>query len=101
MAKADTHHVRRYTVTIMGGSGNLFRKAISCDLRNAVLKRPASKDKPAEYWDQAQQEQRLVVVWEKWSLREGIWTAASFKVQLSLPVHSHNYNLEPRRMRIS
>ena len=62
--------VTRYSATILGGSKNPHSAAVMSDVTNAILKQHASESKQgAKYWDQVEQEQRLVAAYDKWALK--------------------------------
>ena len=76
--------VTRYMVTILGGSKNPHRVAVMSDVTNAILKQHASEsERGAKYWDQVEQEQRLVAAYDKWALKGTVWSVASEKVKQS------------------
>ncbi|KAG1849139.1 hypothetical protein DFJ58DRAFT_662610 [Suillus subalutaceus] len=53
--------------------------AVTADITGAILKTHAEKGQPAQYWDRAEQERRLMVVFSKWA-DKGVWSAAAQKV---------------------
>lgn len=51
----------------------------------AILKKHAERGQPAECLDRKEQEQRLVVAFDKW-VDKGVWSAAAQKVSsMELP----------------
>ncbi|OBZ69969.1 hypothetical protein A0H81_10476 [Grifola frondosa] len=77
----DVYHLlARYLATIINGSKNLLRGAVAKDVIDAILKTRASGDQHAEYWDKQEQEERLQAMFEKWTVKESVWTAAASKV---------------------
>ena len=50
------------------------------DIRDAIIKTPAEKNRPAKYWAQPDQEARIVAAYDKWLQYGGIWSAAAPKV---------------------
>ena len=74
--------VTRYMATILGGSKNPHRVAVMSDVTNAILKQHASEsERGAKYWDQVEQEQRLVAAYDKWALNRTVWSVASEKAK--------------------
>lgn len=79
-AKLDVWHFSaRYVAAILNTSKSPFRSAIAADISGAILKKHAEHGRPAEYWDRGEQEQRLVVAFNKWA-EKGVWSAAAQKV---------------------
>ncbi|KAG1843756.1 hypothetical protein F4604DRAFT_1596604, partial [Suillus subluteus] len=52
---------------------------VAADITGAILKKHAEHGQPAQYWDRAEQERRLMVAFDKWA-DKGIWSAAAQKV---------------------
>ncbi|KAJ7607603.1 hypothetical protein DFH06DRAFT_1486459 [Mycena polygramma] len=71
------HFMMRYAVGILGGVHNPRRNAVLKDIKEAVLKVPASKGVLAQYWSQPEQETRLALAYDKWAKVGGIWSAAA------------------------
>ncbi|KAI0673878.1 hypothetical protein C8Q78DRAFT_1186282 [Trametes maxima] len=68
----------RYSICILGGSGNQARPEISNDIVSAILKTRADKHNPAVYWPREEQEKRLEAAFQKWAT-QGVWNAAAAK----------------------
>ena len=67
--------------TILNGSKNPHHAMIMSDIMNAILKRHANEgEQGAEYWDQGEQDQQLVYVYNKWLSKRTIWSVISEKV---------------------
>ncbi|KAF8134715.1 hypothetical protein K438DRAFT_1475158, partial [Mycena galopus ATCC 62051] len=83
----DVHHfIMRYGAGILGGAQNPRRAEILKDIRDAILKAPASKDSLAQYWSQAEQETRLAAAYDKWAQR-GVWSAAATNIHAAQIQH--------------
>lgn len=50
------------------------------DIRNAIIKTPAEKNRPAKYWTQPEQESKIVEAYDKWLQYGDVWSAAAAKV---------------------
>ncbi|KAF8973794.1 hypothetical protein BDZ97DRAFT_1751761 [Flammula alnicola] len=74
------HFIMRYGAAIYGGTKNAHRREVLLDIRNAIIKSPAKPNQPATYWEQSQQETRIVEAYDKWVQRGGVWSAAASKV---------------------
>ncbi len=68
----------------MNGSKNPHRAEVARDISAAIVKSTANGKAPAVYWSQAEQETNLQEVFDKWSAKGGVWTAAAAKVRQSL-----------------
>ncbi|TFY77528.1 hypothetical protein EWM64_g6486 [Hericium alpestre] len=56
----DTYHfMMRYLAAVVNGLNNPHRSAVAHDVVDAILKVRAVKGQPAEYWSQAEQEEKL------------------------------------------
>lgn len=71
----------RYGTAILGGSRNTHRKEVLADIRNAIIKTPAQKNRPATYWSKPEQEIKIAEAYDKWLRFGGIWSAAAPKVR--------------------
>ncbi|KAJ7027842.1 hypothetical protein C8F04DRAFT_1266630 [Mycena alexandri] len=71
------HFIMRYAAGILNGAQNPHRKEVLKDVRDAIIKTSATKDGPAKYWLQAEQEMRLAAAFDKWTARGGVWSAAA------------------------
>jgi hypothetical protein len=77
--------IDRYIVAILNSSKSPYRAAVAADIMGAILNKHAQHGQPAEYWDQEEQEQRLVVAFDKWA-DKCVWSAAAQKVSgMELP----------------
>ncbi|KAJ7026258.1 hypothetical protein C8F04DRAFT_1268296 [Mycena alexandri] len=74
------HFIMRYAAGILNGAQNPHRKEVLKDVRDAIIKTPATKDGPAKYWLQAEQETRLAAAFDKWTARGGVWSAAAHNI---------------------
>ncbi|TFY81311.1 hypothetical protein EWM64_g2701, partial [Hericium alpestre] len=73
----DTYHLMmRYLAAVVNGLKNPHWSAIPQDVINAILKVRAMKGQPAKYWSQAEQEERLKGMYEKWVKKGTVWSAA-------------------------
>lgn len=53
------------------------------DIVDAILKQRAEgKKQKAQYWSREEQEQRLIEVYNRWSEKGDVWSAATSKVSL-------------------
>ncbi|TFY76247.1 hypothetical protein EWM64_g7763 [Hericium alpestre] len=77
----DVYHLNgRYLAAVVDGMKNPHRSAVSRDVVDCILKMRAAKGKPAEYWSQAEQEQKLEDMYQKWVKKGTVWSAAAQKV---------------------
>ncbi|OBZ71006.1 hypothetical protein A0H81_09132 [Grifola frondosa] len=77
----DVYHLlARYLAVIINGSKNPLRGAIAKDVVDAVLKTRASGGQCAEYWGKQEQEEQLQAMFEKWTGKGNVWTAAALKL---------------------
>jgi len=76
------HNCHRYLVVVLNGVWNPSLSIIASDIVNAILKiRSTQKPRvPATYWDKEKQEENLIVAFDKWARKGGIWSAAASKV---------------------
>ncbi|EGN99061.1 hypothetical protein SERLA73DRAFT_73632 [Serpula lacrymans var. lacrymans S7.3] len=77
------HMIMRYLVTIINGTNNPNRPQVAQEITDAILVTTAQhNDKTglALYRAKDDQEVRLQMVFEKWSQKGGVWSAASSKV---------------------
>ncbi|KAL6299496.1 hypothetical protein BKA93DRAFT_829872 [Sparassis latifolia] len=81
------HFAMRYMICIINGTKNPHRAAVARDIIDAILKTPANKHNPAVYWDQKEQEVRLIAAYEKWDEIGSVWTAAAVKVHADQLAH--------------
>ncbi|KAA1473136.1 hypothetical protein DENSPDRAFT_899980 [Dentipellis sp. KUC8613] len=74
------HFKQRYIVSIVNGTKNPYRSAISQDVVNSILISHADDNGPAKYRSKEEQEERLDAMFKKWSEKGGAWSAAASKV---------------------
>ncbi|KAI0681977.1 hypothetical protein BC835DRAFT_1300938 [Cytidiella melzeri] len=67
------HVLGRYNLAIVGGTKNKWRPVVFCEIREAILKSKAEKDRPAQYWPKDVQERKLHGVYEKWAKNGSVW----------------------------
>jgi len=73
--------LERYLTTIINGTKNPYRAQVANDISSSILKKKANgKGGIAEYWNKEEQERRLTDVYQKWSEKGHVWSAASAKV---------------------
>lgn len=93
-SKLDVWHFgARYIAAMLHSSKSPYRAAVAADIIGAILKKHAEHGQPAEYWDREEQEQRLVVAFDKWA-DKGVWSAAAQKVHQEQLKHVRNGCLE-------
>ncbi|KAI1782147.1 hypothetical protein LXA43DRAFT_906615 [Ganoderma leucocontextum] len=83
----DLMLVIRYVVCIKDGAKNPHRAEVANDIVDAILKVRAANGVPAMYRPQAEQEERLVQVYNKWKEQNGVWTAAASNVHAKQLAH--------------
>ena len=71
-------------VCVLGGTKNPHRAEVAEDISSAIIKVKAHDGIPARYWAKEEQEERLVMAFEKWGTVGGVWSAAAEKVRLRL-----------------
>ncbi|KAJ7077700.1 hypothetical protein B0H15DRAFT_954994 [Mycena belliarum] len=76
-----------YAAVIIRGINNAHRSEVLKNIRDAVIKVPSTKDAPAEYWPQQDQELRLKAAFDKWAVRGDVWSAAAQNVHVSQMQH--------------
>ncbi len=76
----------RYLVCVKDGTKNPYRSEVANDIVEALLKARAANGVPAVYRPQAEQEEQLIEVYEKWKEHGGVWTEAAAKVRMALVV---------------
>ncbi|KAJ7127473.1 hypothetical protein C8R46DRAFT_1237214 [Mycena filopes] len=59
----------------------------AADIRNAILKNSASKGVLGQYWDKHEQEAKMIAVYNKYSARGGVWSAAAHAVHTAQLKH--------------
>lgn len=64
----------------MNGTKNPLRAAVARDIRDAILKTPATRNSSAVYWSKEEQVTKLVAAFEKYQKRGGVWTSAAVEV---------------------
>ncbi|KAF8173269.1 hypothetical protein BJ912DRAFT_1065323 [Pholiota molesta] len=74
------HFMMRYGAVIYGGTKNPHRREVLLDIRDAIIKRPATTNIPALYWTQKEQETKIVDAYNKWLQNGNVWSAAASKV---------------------
>jgi hypothetical protein len=70
----------RFLVVIVNGTKNHHRAEVASDITGAILKKRAVDGKGAEYWTKEEQAVKLEAVFEKWSRKGGVWSAAAAQV---------------------
>jgi hypothetical protein len=75
--------LERYIAVMLQSNKSPYRGTVAADITGAILKKHAEHGQPAQYWDRAEQERRLMVAFDKWA-DKGIWSAAAQKVSLIL-----------------
>ncbi|KAI0344801.1 hypothetical protein BDW22DRAFT_1326630 [Trametopsis cervina] len=81
-----THINVRYEAVIIGGVHNAYRGAVSRDIVEAILERPAENGKPAIWRNKEEQAARLDATYKKWLAHGNVWSQAAAKahaVQMS------------------
>ncbi|KAG2039032.1 hypothetical protein BDR03DRAFT_981073 [Suillus americanus] len=73
------HFSVRYITVMIQSSKSPYRGTVTADITGTILKMHAKKGQPAQYWDRAEQEQKLMVAFSKWA-DKGVWSAAAQKV---------------------
>ncbi|KAJ7157749.1 hypothetical protein C8R46DRAFT_909000, partial [Mycena filopes] len=81
------HFMMRYLAAVLNGTNNLHRAEVAADIRNAILKNSASKGVLAQYWDKHEQEAKMIAVYNKYSARGGVWSAAAHAVHTAQLKH--------------
>ncbi|KAJ7130666.1 hypothetical protein C8R46DRAFT_1236100 [Mycena filopes] len=81
------HFMMRYLAAVLNGMNNSHRPALAADIRNAILKRSAEKDAPAQYWPRDEQESKICAVYDKYSQIGGVWSAAAHTVHAAQLKH--------------
>ncbi|KAJ7150806.1 hypothetical protein C8R46DRAFT_1229740 [Mycena filopes] len=76
-----------YLAAVLNGVKNSHRPALAADIRNAILKKSAEKDAPAQYWPKDEQETRMCAVYNKYSQIGGVWSAAAHMVHAAQLKH--------------
>ncbi|KAG2106101.1 hypothetical protein BD769DRAFT_1366791 [Suillus cothurnatus] len=71
--------LERYIAVMLQSNKSPYRGTVAADITGAILKKHAEHGQPAQYWDRAEQERRLMVAFDKW-VDKGIWSAAAQKV---------------------
>ncbi|KAJ7897747.1 hypothetical protein B0H13DRAFT_1555811, partial [Mycena leptocephala] len=72
----DVHHFKmRYMAGVLNGIQNPHHSEVAKDVRNAILKKPANKGVPAQYWTKDEQEVNILAVYEKYEKKGGIHLA--------------------------
>ncbi|KAJ6484175.1 hypothetical protein C8R45DRAFT_931628 [Mycena sanguinolenta] len=95
------HFMMRYLAAILNGVNNPYRAAVAAEIRNAVLKRPANKGVPAQYWTKEEQEMKVCEVYDKYSQLGGVWSAAAQAVHAAQLKHLRKGCLSRRRQDIA
>jgi hypothetical protein len=78
--KAYSHVSYRYLIVVINGVKNPYRRAVAKDVVDVILKSRATKGSTAQYWDRDEQSKRLTEMYNKWSVKGGVWSAAASKV---------------------
>ncbi|KAJ7029100.1 hypothetical protein C8F04DRAFT_1188031 [Mycena alexandri] len=81
------HFMMQYLAAVLNGTNNPHRRELAADIRNAVLKNSASKGVLAQYWDQEEQESKMIAVYDKYSVKDGVWSAAAHAVHTAQLKH--------------
>ncbi|KAF9470175.1 hypothetical protein BDN70DRAFT_821684, partial [Pholiota conissans] len=71
------HFMMRYSAAIFNGAKNPHRREVLVDVRNAIIKKPAKPNQPAEYWPQSEQERRIIEMYDKWVSHGDVWSGAA------------------------
>ncbi|KAF8191327.1 hypothetical protein BJ912DRAFT_849553, partial [Pholiota molesta] len=69
----------RYSAGVFGGTKNKNRRHILQDIRDAIIKTPATGKTPAMYWTKDEQETKLTAAYDKW-LQHGAWSDAAPRI---------------------
>ncbi|THH19481.1 hypothetical protein EW146_g1687 [Bondarzewia mesenterica] len=97
----DTYHfLMRYLATIVNGTRNPHRSAVAKDVIDSILMTRAGGGKSAEYWSRDEQEQHLQLMYERWMMKGGVWSAAASKVHADQLAHVKKGCLTRRRQDI-
>ncbi|KAG2033048.1 hypothetical protein BDR03DRAFT_985296 [Suillus americanus] len=87
-SKLDVWHfgarIDRYIAAMLHSNKSPYRAAVAADIIGAILEKHAECGGPAEYWDQEEQEWRLIVAFDKWADK------AAQKVHQEQLKHVHN-----------
>ncbi|KAJ7635469.1 hypothetical protein DFH06DRAFT_675131 [Mycena polygramma] len=81
------HFMMRYLAAIINGVNNPHRGEVAAAIRNALLKNSASKGVLAKYWTKEEQESKMREVYDKYSRRGGVWSAAAHAVHTAQLKH--------------
>ncbi|CAK5283262.1 unnamed protein product [Mycena citricolor] len=77
----DTYHfIVRYLVALLNGASNPYRARIAMEIRDAILKQPASKGIPAKYRSKEEQESRIIGIFTMYEKIGNVWSAAAQSV---------------------
>ncbi|KAJ7026747.1 hypothetical protein C8F04DRAFT_966119, partial [Mycena alexandri] len=90
------HFMMRYLAAVLNGMNNPHRGELAADIRNAVLKNSASKGVLAQYWEKDEQEANMIAVYNKYTARGGVWSAAAHTVHTAQLKHLHKGCLSRR-----
>ncbi len=80
LSQLTIYHAGMVRLSLVGLEIRTAKKC-SADIRNAIIKTPAQKSRPATYWSQPEQEIKIVEAYNKWLQYGGIWSAAAPKVR--------------------
>jgi hypothetical protein len=72
-------------IVIINGNKNPHRNEVARDIIDAVLKSRAVKGAPAQYRTKEEQLSKLTEVFDNWSVKGTVWSAAASKVGFCLP----------------
>ncbi|KAJ7036211.1 hypothetical protein C8F04DRAFT_954038 [Mycena alexandri] len=85
-SKTRTKLMKGGVASIINDSNEII-SWLAADIRNAVLKNSASKGVLAQYWDQEEQESKMIAVYNKYSVKGGVWSAAAHAVHTAQLKH--------------
>ncbi|KAJ7079416.1 hypothetical protein B0H15DRAFT_914092 [Mycena belliarum] len=81
------HFMMRYLAVILNGMNNPHRNEVAAAIRNAVLKNSASKGVLTQYWNKDEQKANMISIYERYSRRGGVWSAAAHAVHTAQLKH--------------
>ncbi|EGO20419.1 hypothetical protein SERLADRAFT_373814 [Serpula lacrymans var. lacrymans S7.9] len=81
------YFMMRYLAAIVNGMENTHRSAVASNISEAIFKTPSTEGKSAEYRSKYEQEAYLQNMFEKWSRKGGVWSAAATKVHADQLAH--------------
>ncbi|KAJ6497153.1 hypothetical protein C8R47DRAFT_1212691 [Mycena vitilis] len=81
------HFMIRYLAAIINGVNNPHRGEVAAAIRNALLKNSASKGVLAKYWTKEEQESKMREMYDRFSRRGSVWSAAAHAVHTAQLKH--------------